>query len=112
MPAPPPFEDIVPPPPAFDPTILPASAIAFQRSILSPQDFARAQAQVVAKTPDRVMKFGRRKGRWVINGETWDSFTIAVAVRLTRRACPKQSVFVGCVVDYSTSPSNMSSDTV
>jgi FtsP/CotA-like multicopper oxidase with cupredoxin domain len=49
------------------------------RKVLSPADIDIATKRALAGDADRVFEFGRRHGRWVINGETWDSATIAAS---------------------------------
>jgi hypothetical protein len=54
----------------FDPLALPFSAIEHAKAVFSVADYEAAVALANAGTPHRVMKFARRNGRWVINGET------------------------------------------
>jgi hypothetical protein len=59
-----------PPPPVFDPLLLPTSAIEAHKKLFSAADYAEAVALATAGLPHRTMRFGRRGGQWVINGET------------------------------------------
>ena len=66
------------PAPAFNPAMAPKPNQPLEK-VMSGADYAAAVAMAKAGKSHSELKFGRRKGHWVINGETWESFKIAAA---------------------------------
>ncbi|KAG2491600.1 hypothetical protein HYH03_010165 [Edaphochlamys debaryana] len=48
-------------------------------AVLKDADFAAAKAMVANKQCTRTFKFGRRRGHWVINGESWHTARVAAS---------------------------------
>ncbi|KAG2484026.1 hypothetical protein HYH03_017116 [Edaphochlamys debaryana] len=62
------------PNPAFSPV---GPARPALDAVLSDADFAAARAMVANRQCTRTFKFGRRRGHWVINGESWHTARVA-----------------------------------